>query len=129
MRSLHITRKKSFIGSLIPYFVFIGYPKTETDLINPFAVLNNPDTGTVQIKNGQTITLSIQDAKCVLLVGANTSSGIASGLPYLIDEGTDDLNLELTTKYSWIHGSRYHLRPTISNSQSTRRLLRSEQLN
>lgn len=111
MRCVKITRKKSFFGALIPYFIFIGYPKTEIDLLNPDDVWDFPDTSDVKITNGQTITVSIRDEKCSILVWANTSTGAASSPAYLIDEGTTDIELELVTQYSWIHGSQYVLRP------------------
>ena len=111
MRYVKITRKKSFFGALIPYFIFVGYPKTEIDPLNPDDIWDFPDTSDVKITNGQTITISIQDKKCSILVWANTSTGAASGPAYFIDEGTTDIALELVTQYSWVHGSQYVLRP------------------
>lgn len=110
MRYVKITRKKSFFGALIPYFIFVGYPKTEIDPLNPDDIWDFPDTSDVKITNGQTITISIQDKKCSILVWANTSTGAASGPAYFIDEGTTDIALELVTQYSWTHGSQYALR-------------------
>ena len=111
MRYVKITRKKSFFGALIPYFIFVGYPKTEIDPLNPDDIWDFPDTSDVKITNGQTITISIQDKKCSILVWANTSTGAASGPAYFIDEGITDIALELVTQYSWVHGSQYVLRP------------------
>lgn len=111
MRCVKITRKKNFFGALIPYFIFVGYPKTEIDPLNPDDIWNFPDTSDVKITNGQTITISIQDEKCSILAWADTSTGAASSPAYFIDEGTIDIELELVTQYSWIHGSQYVLRP------------------
>ena len=111
MRYVKITRKKSFFGALIPYFIFVGYPKTEIDPLNPDDIWDFPDTSDVKITNGQTISISIQDKKCSILVWANTSTGAASSPAYFIDEVTIDIELELVTQYSWIHGSQYVLRP------------------
>ena len=90
MRYLKITRKKRFFGSVIPYFLFIGYRR---------------------IANGQTVTIPIRDEKCCVFVEASTSTGVASSPVYSIDEGTADVKLELVTLYSWTHGSKYLLRP------------------
>ena len=111
MRNVRITRKKSFFGALIPYFVFVGYPKTEINPLNPDDIWDFPDTSDVRILNGQTISVSIPDGKCSILVWANTSTGAASSSAYLVDERAADIELELVTKYSWICGSQYVLRP------------------
>ena len=111
MRCVKITRKKSFFGAWIPYFIFIGYPKAEIDPFNPDEAWDFPDTSDVKITNGQTITISIQNEKCSILVWADTSTGAASSPAYLIDAGTTDIALELVTQYSWVHGSQYVLRP------------------
>ena len=111
MRCVKITRKKNFFGALIPYFIFVGYPKTEIDPLNPDDVWDFPDTSDVKITNGQAITVSIRGEQCSSLAWADTSTGAASSPAYLIDEGTTDIELELVTQYSWIHGSQYVLRP------------------
>ena len=111
VRCVKITRKKSFVGALIPYFIFVGYPKAEIDPLNPDEDWDFPETSDIKITNGQTITISVQDGKCRILVWANTSTGPASGPAYLINEGTADIELELATQYSWIHGSQYVLMP------------------
>lgn len=111
MRYLKITRKKRFFGSVIPYFLFIGYRRTEADPCNPEDEWDFPDTSDTKIANGQTVTIPIRDEKCCVFVEASTSTGVASSPVYSIDEGTADVKLELVTLYSWTHGSKYLLRP------------------
>lgn len=96
---------------IIPYFIFVGYPKTEIDPLDPDDIWDFPETSDVKISNGQTITISIKDEKCSILVWANTSTGAAGGPAYFVDEGTSDIALELVTQYSWLDGSRYILKP------------------
>ena len=99
MRHLIITRKKSFYGALIPYFCIVGIGKAnvdETDFQYP-------------ISNGKTIDLEIENCQCCVVVGTNTSTGTSISKPYIISEGTEDVNLELVTKYSWVKGSTYEL--------------------
>ncbi len=117
MRCVKITRKKSFFGALIPYFIFVGYPKAEINPLDPDDTWDFPDTSDVKILNGQTITVSVRDEKCSILVWANTSTGAASSPAYLIDEGSTDIELELVTKYSWIHGSQYELTSATSSKK------------
>ena len=111
MRCVRITRKKSFFGSAIPYFLFVGYRKAEIDSCNPQDEWDFPATSDVKIANGQTLEISIRDEKCCVFVEADTSTGIVCSPKYSIDEGTSDVDLELVTRYSWIHGSQYVLRP------------------
>lgn len=111
MRYVKITRKKSFFGALIPYFVFVGYPKAGIDPLDPDEEWDNPDVSEIKIANGQTISISIQDGKCSILIWADTSTGVVCSPAYQIDEGTVDIELMLVTQYSWIHGCQYVLRP------------------
>ncbi len=111
MRCVKITRKKSFFGALIPYFIFVGYRKAEIDPLDPHDEWGFPNTSDVKITNGQTITIPIRDEKCCICVEANTSTGATFSPAYIIDEGTVDVELTLVTRYSWIHGSRYVLSP------------------
>ena len=115
MRHIRITRKKSFFGALIPYFIFVGYPKAEINPLEPDDIWDFPDTSDVRISNGQTITISITNGKCSILILADTSTGVASSPAYLTDEGTTDIELELVTKYSWVYGSKYVLNPTTAS--------------
>ena len=111
MRRLKITRKKSFFGSAIPYFLFVGYRKAEIDSCNPQDEWDFPGKSNTRIANGQTITVPIRDEKCCIFVEADTSTDVVCSPKYYIDEGTSDVDLELVTRYSWIHGSRYVLSP------------------
>jgi hypothetical protein len=111
MRRLKITRKKSFFGAVIPYFLFVGYRKAETDPLNPHDEWDFPATSDVKIANGQTLEISIRDEKCCVFVETDTSTGIVCSPKYSIDEGTADIELELVTQYSWTRGSRYVLKP------------------
>ena len=111
MRCVKITRKKSFFGALIPYFIFIGYPRTQIDPLNPDDIWDFPEKSNIKINNGQTISLDIKEEACSIVVWADTSTGMASGPAYRIDAGTSDIELELVTQYSWRNGSTYILRP------------------
>lgn len=111
MRCVKITRKKSFVGSLIPYSIFVGYRKAESDPRNPHDEWDFPDTIDARTANGQTVTIPVRDEKCCILAEVNTSTGAARSTVYTIDEGSTDVELELVTRYSWIHGSQYVLRP------------------
>lgn len=110
MRSVQITRKKSFFGALIPYFVFIGYPKAEIAPSELDDVWDYPEESSISINNGQTISFAIKDTECNLVIWADTSTGMASGPAYHINAGTRDIQLELITQYSWKTGSRYILK-------------------
>jgi len=99
MRHLFITRMKSFAGALIPYFCIVGIGKSnidETDTQYP-------------ISNGETIDIEIETCQCCVVVGANTSTGTSINKPYIIAEGTEDVRLELVTKYSLVKGNTYEL--------------------
>jgi hypothetical protein len=111
MRNVQIIRKKSFLGAWIPYFIFVGYPKTKTDPLDPDDRWDFPESSDIKISNGQTITISVQDGECSIVVWAQTSTGAAGGPAYYIEKGTTDIVLELVTQYSWLDGSRYVLRP------------------
>lgn len=111
MRCVRITRKKSFFGSAIPYFLFVGYRKAEIDSCNPQDEWDFPGKSNTRIANGQTITVPIRDEKCCIFVEADTSTDVVCSPKYYIDEGTSDIELELVTRYSWIHGSQYVLQP------------------
>ena len=111
MRRLTITRKKSFVGSVTPYFLFVCYRKAEVDPDDPEAEWDCSDTYDAKIANGQTVVIPIRDEECRVIVWANTLSGAASGPAYSINAGTTDIELELVTQYSWIHCSKYLLIP------------------
>lgn len=116
MRSVTITRRKSFVGIAIPYFLFVGCRKPESLQADTETLWDFPNTSDGKIHNGQTVTISIPNHECGILVCASTSTGTASSPVYSIDKGTADLALELITKYSWIHGSRLMLKPLASRS-------------
>lgn len=111
MRNVTITRKKSIFGAWIPYFIFVGYPKTEIDPLDPDDTWDFPESSSIKVSNGQTITFPIQDGRCSIVVWAQTSTGAACGPAYYINEGSTDLDLELRTQYHWLDGSRYIVRP------------------
>ena len=111
MSRLTITRKKSFVGSVTPYFLFVCYRKAEVDPDDPEAEWDCSDTYDAKIANGQTVVIPIRDEECRVIVWANTLSGAASGPAYSINAGTTDIELELVTQYSWIHCSKYLLIP------------------
>ena len=100
MRKLTITRKKSFAGALIPYYFVIGKNK-ET--------IEDGDAQYI-IKNGETISVDVDEQKFCIVVMANTSTGSAIMPPFLIEDGSDDISLELVTIYHWLKGSRYELK-------------------
>lgn len=115
MRSVTITRRKSFVGIAIPYFLFVGCKKAENLRTDTETLWDFPNTSDVKIYNVQTVTVSIPDDECGILVCAAASTGTAGSPVYSIGEGTADLALELITKYSWIHGSRFMLKPVASH--------------
>mgnify|MGYP003533675734 CR=1 FL=1 len=99
MRTLTITRKKSFIGAIIPYYCIIGVNKDN---------INDDDTQ-YAIKNGETISVSMSEEKFCIVVAANTSSGLVVMPPFLVEKGNDDVSLELVTKYNLTKGSTFEL--------------------
>ena len=99
MRKLTITRKKAFAGAIIPYYCIVGVNKDTVD---------DNDTQ-YSIKNGETISVDVSEQKLCVVVAANTSTGSVVMPPYLIEEGLDDISLELVTKYHFIKGSSYEL--------------------
>lgn len=111
MRSVTITRKKSFFGMLIPYSIFVCYIKEEIDPQDPDDIWEVQENSDIKVSNGKTITFPIKDEKCSIVVWAITSAGAAGGPAYYINEGTSDIVLELVTQYNWLNGSRYILRP------------------
>ena len=76
MRCVRITRKKSFCGSAIPYFIFVGYRKAEIDSCNPQDEWDFPSKSDTRIANGQTITVPIRDEKCCIFAGADAARSI-----------------------------------------------------
>jgi hypothetical protein len=114
MRQVTITRRKSFSGMLIPYSIFTLYLRAEIDPLDPEDIWEVQEGSEIKISNGQTITFPIREEKCSLVVWAITSTGAAGGPAYYIDEGTSDISLELITRYSFWNGSRYILRPALS---------------
>ena len=99
MRKLTITRKKSFVGAIIPYYFIIGENKESVDA---------NDTQ-YPIKNGETISIDVDDRKFCIVIASNTSTGAVVMPPIICDGGTNDLSFELITKYLLLKGSRYEL--------------------
>ena len=109
MRRLYITRPKRFVGTLIPYSVFLSYPGKHPDEPEsqwaPGHVLGIP------IANGETKSIPLRCERCAVVVNAMTSTGAAGGPAYYIEAGDEDVRLEIVTKYSFWGGSRYELHP------------------
>lgn len=120
MRQLTITRKKNFCGMLIPYAVFVSYPRQAIDPQDPDDLWEVPEEANAVIKNGETVTFPIREQKCSVVVWAQTSTGAACGPAYYLEEGTGDIALELTTQYSWLNGSRYLLQPAVGSTGQRR---------
>ena len=109
MRRLIITRKKSFVGALIPYLIHFAYPGTHPD--DPESQWAPPHAMGIRIQNGQSVSIPIREDRCAVVVSAITSTGAAGGPAYYVEAGSGDVELEIVTKYSIWHGSTYHLRP------------------
>ena len=99
MRKLTITRKKSLVGAIIPYYCIIGEDKEFVDA---------NDTQ-YPIKNGETISIDVDDRKFCIVIASNTSTGVVVMPPFICNGGTNDVSLELITKYHLLKGSRYEL--------------------
>ena len=99
MRKLIITRKKSFFGAIIPYYCIVGKDKDFVD---------DKDIQYL-IKNGETISIDIDDRMFCIVIASNTSSGTVIMPPYVCDGGTNDVSFELITKYHIFKGSKYEL--------------------
>ncbi len=100
MRKLIINRKKAFAGAIIPYYCIVGINKETVDN-------NDIQYG---IKNGETISIDVSEQKLCIVVAANTSTGTVEMPPYLVESGSEDVFLELITKYHFFKGSSYELR-------------------
>lgn len=100
MRKIRITRKKTFVGSVIPYICTIGIGKEFVD----------EEDGRYAIKNGETIEIEVGSQSFCVVISANTSTGSVTSKPVVFPEGEENLDTELITKYSWIKGSSYELR-------------------
>lgn len=100
MRKLIVTRRKSFVGALIPYFCIVGIGKTEVD------------DSDVQypIRNGETIEIEVGNQPFCIVVVADTSTGLAFTEPIFFAAGEEHIAAELITHYSWTKGSSYELK-------------------
>jgi len=99
MRNLIITRQKKFAGALIPYFCIIGVGKLNID----------DSDKQYPIKNGETITIPIEEIASVIVVAAQTSTGLVFSDPVTISEGQEDVKADIVTKYDFFKGSSYHV--------------------
>ena len=111
MRTVTITRKKSLLGMLMPYFVYVGYIRKEVDPCDPDDIWEFPEQAEGRLANGETAAFQIKDEKCAIVIWAKTWFGAASSPAYYLEEGTADVELELTTRYSWTNASHYTLQP------------------
>ena len=109
MRRLYITRPKRFVGSLIPYSIFFSYPGTQPD--DPESTWGPCHVNGIPIANGETKNIPLRYDRCCVVITALTSTGAAGGPAYYIEAGTEDVHLEIITKYSFWSGSRYELQP------------------
>lgn len=100
MRRIRITRIKSFVGALIPYYCIFGMGKNHVD---------KEDTK-FSIKNGETIEIEVGNQMFCVVVSAKTSTGSVVSAPFLFPDGEADIEVELITNYSWVKGSSYELR-------------------
>ena len=98
MREIEITRKKAFAAALIPYVCVIGDD-------------NNSDKE-YTIKNGKSIKAEIDNKVCSVIVVANTSAGIVFSNKLFIEEGEDDIFLEIITHFSFSKGCALELKKT-----------------
>ncbi|MDO4567369.1 MAG: hypothetical protein Q4B99_00255 [Clostridia bacterium] len=99
MRKLIITRRKSPFGMLIPYYLIIGFEKATVD----------DSDKQYCIKNGETVTIDAEEVPAVIVVAAETSTGVVFSKPVAIDGGTDDLTGTIITEYNISKGSSYSL--------------------
>lgn len=105
---------------LIPYFIYVSYPRKEIDPMDPYDTWEVSEESPVKIKNGHSVTFSIREETCAIVVWAITSTGAAGGPAFYLEEGSSDVALEVITQYSFWDGSRYLLRPA-ENSEKTKR--------
>ena len=109
MRRLFITRPRRFVGSLIPYTIHLRYPGTQPD--DPDCQWGAGHVMGISIANGETKNIPLRRERCAVLISAETSTGAAGGPAYYIEAGSEDVHLEIRTKYSFLDGSRYELHP------------------
>ena len=107
MRRLFITRPRRFVGALIPYTIHLHYPGTVPD--DPDCQWGRDHVVGISIANGETKNIPLRCERCAVVISAETSTGAAGGPAYYIEAGTEDIHLEIDTKYSFLNGSRYEL--------------------
>ncbi len=112
MRRLTIHRKKHFVGSLITYNCVLNKNlETFGAYIDSLSdnELDELEKSLITIKNGQTITIEIDEIKNYLFILAITSTGPAVSNEITIEPGTEDIAINLITKYTIFKGSSYKL--------------------
>jgi len=111
MRNLTIFRKKSFVGSMIPYHCVFGIDIN--DFKKHFEVKNNGSVengvAILNVKNNERVTTQIPNEETTMFVLAITSSGNSYSDVLQIESGNEDISIVLETNYNFAKGSTFKL--------------------
>lgn len=99
MRKVIITRKKSFVGFLIPYNCIIG---------SKSGVFGKA-SARYPIKNGETIVIDLPETALSIIVEAHTSDGDVYSKPLKLPAGKGHIEMTIVTGYSIKNGSSIEL--------------------
>lgn len=101
MRYLAITRKKTFVASLIKMKVYIE------DESNELTIADVPCKKLGEIKNGETVTFEIDEHEAKIFVIADTlSKGYCSEF-YQLPDGFEDIHLVGQNKFNMARGNAF----------------------
>ncbi len=101
MRYLTITRKKTFVASLVKMKVYIE------DESNELTIADVPCKKLGEIKNGETVTFEIDEHEAKIFVIADTlSKGYCSEF-YQLPDGFEDIRLVGQNKFNMARGNAF----------------------
>lgn len=99
MRKVIITRKKSFVGFLIPYYCIIGSKNG----------VFGKASARYPVKNGETVVIDVPETALSMIVEAKTSDGEVYSEPLKLPAGKGHIEVTIVTEYSLKNGSSLKL--------------------
>ena len=100
MRKLIVKRKKHFACELVYFWCVVD------GTLEEFKRVYNTDAATdykgqmIEISNGQTISLAIEERACNMFIVAATATGVVYSNEVIIKEGTENVTYEIRTHYN-----------------------------
>ena len=101
MRTLTLTRRKSFIGSLGRYFIYIKDPQGSE------FICGTACTKLGALKNGETVSFEIPDGECSVYVGAGSVSRDFNCDLAIVPAGSENVALTGVSRFNPVSGNPF----------------------